>query len=79
MEQFFYTYFSERVSCQVYSIFIQDEEQTRAKLATLDQETKNYQNEVPEHRVSAVEGNSRLFDPVQKRKLILFDFRTFAV
>ena len=51
------------VSFQVPSNFLNDEEQTRAQMATLGQEIKNLQSELQEHRVDAVEGNSRTIDP----------------
>ena len=54
------------VSFQVSSNFLNDEEQTKAQLATLGQEMKNLRSELQEHRVNAVEGNSRTVDPNQK-------------
>ena len=54
------------VSFQVSSNFLNDEEQTKAQLATLGQEMKNLQSELQENRVNAVEGNSRTVDPNQK-------------
>ena len=54
------------VSFQVSSIFINDEEQTKAQMATLGQEMKNLRWELQEHRVNAVEGNARTVDPNQK-------------
>ena len=54
------------VSFQVSSNFLNDEEQTKAQMATLGQEMKNLRSELQEHRVNAVEGNSRLVDPNQK-------------
>ena len=54
------------VSFQVSSSFINDEEQTKAQIATLGQEMKNLRSELLEHRVNAVEGNSRTADPNQK-------------
>ena len=54
------------VSFQVSSNFLNDEEQTKAQMATLGQETKNLRSELLEHRVNAVEGNSRTADPNQK-------------
>ena len=54
------------VSFQVSSNFLNDEEQTKAQMATLGQEMKNLRSELPEHRVNAVEGNSRTADPNQK-------------
>ena len=46
--------------------FLKDEEQTVAQIATLGLEIKSLQCELQEHRVNAVEGNSRPVDPNQK-------------
>ena len=54
------------MSFQVSSNFLNDEEQTKAQLATLGQELKNIRSELQEHRVNAVEGNSRTVVPNQK-------------
>ena len=54
------------VSFQVSSNFLNDEEQTKAQIATLGQEMKNLRSELQEHRVNAVEGSSRAVDPNQK-------------
>ena len=54
------------VSFQVSSNFLNDEEQTKVQMATLGQEMKNLRSELQEHRVKAVEGNSRTVDPNQK-------------
>ena len=54
------------VSFQISSNLLNDEEQTKAQMATLGQEVKNLQSELQEHRVNAVEGNSRAVDPNQK-------------
>ena len=54
------------ISFQVSSNFLNDEEQTKAQMATLGQEMKNLRSELLEHRVNAVEGNSRTVDPNQK-------------
>ena len=56
------------VSFQVSSNFLNDEEQTKVQMATLGQEMKNLRSELQEHRVIAVEGNSRTVDPNQKGK-----------
>ena len=56
------------VSFQVSSNFLNDEEQTKAQLATFGQEMKNLRSDLQEHRVNAVEGNSRTVDPNQKRR-----------
>ena len=54
------------VSFQVSSNFLNDEEQTKAQMATLGQEMKNLRSQLQEHRVNAVEGNPRTVDPNQK-------------
>ena len=54
------------VSFQVSSNFLNDEEQTRAQMATLGQEMKNLRSELQEHRVNAVQGTARAIDPNQK-------------
>ena len=54
------------VSFQDSSNFLNDEEQTKAQMATLGQEMKNLRSELQGHRVNAVEGNSRTVDPNQK-------------
>ena len=54
------------VSIQVSSNFLNDEEQTKAQMATLGQEMKNLRSEPQEHRVNAVEGNPQTVDPNQK-------------
>ena len=54
------------VSFQVSSNFLNDEEQTKAELASLGQEMKNLRTELQEHRVNIVEGNSKPVDPNQK-------------
>ena len=54
------------VSFQVSSNFSNDEEQTKAQMATLGQEMKNLRSELQEHRVFAVDGNPRTIDPIQK-------------
>ena len=53
------------VSFQVSSILWNDEEQTKAQMATLEQEKKNLRSEIQEHRANAVEGNPRTVDPNQ--------------
>ena len=67
------------VSFQVSSNFLNDEEQTKAQMATLGQEMKNLRSELLEHRVNAVEGNSRTVDPNQKEDRMQHDFVTTAV
>ena len=54
------------VSFQVSSNFFNNEEQTKAKIATLGQELKNLRSEVQERRVNAVEGCPRTVDRSQK-------------
>ena len=54
------------MSFQVSSNFLNNEEQTKAQLATLGQDMKNLLSEIQEHRVNAVEGNYRTVDPNQK-------------
>ena len=54
------------VSFQVSSNFLNDEEQTKAQMATLGPEMKNLRSELQEHRVNAVERNPRTVDPNQK-------------
>ena len=56
------------VSFQVSSNFSNDEEQTKAQMATLDQEMNNLRSELQEHRVNAIERNPRTVDPNQKRR-----------
>ena len=66
------------VSFQVSSKFLNDEEQTKAQMATLGQEMKNLRSELQEHRISAVEGSSRTVDPNQKEGRMLHIFVTTA-
>ena len=54
------------VSFQASSNFLNDEEQTKAQMATLSQGMQNLRSELQEHRVNAVEANSRTVDPNQK-------------
>ena len=56
------------VSLQVSSNFLNDEEQTKAELATLGKEMKNLRAELQEHRINAIEGTPKPFDPNQKRR-----------
>ena len=51
------------VSFQASSSFLNDEEQTKAQMATLGEEMKNLQSELKEPWVNAVEGNQRTVDP----------------
>ena len=54
------------VSFQVSFNFLNDEERTKAQMATLGQEMTNLRSELQEHRVNAIEGNSRTVDPNQR-------------
>ena len=54
------------VSFQVSSNSLNDEEQTKAQMATLGQKMKNLRSELQEHRVNAVDGTTRAVDPNQK-------------
>ena len=54
------------VSFQVSSNFLNDEERTKAQMATLGQEIRNPKSKVQEHRVKAVERTTRPTDPNQK-------------
>ena len=56
------------VSFQVSSNLLNDEEQTKAELATLGQEMKSLRTGLQEHRVNVVEGPSKPADPNQKGK-----------
>ena len=49
------------ISFQVYSNFLNDEEQIKTKMAALRQDMKNLQSDLQEHRVIAVE---KISDPV---------------
>ena len=53
------------VSFQVSSNFLNDEEQTKAQMATLSQAMTSLRSELQEHRVNTVEENSRTVDPNQ--------------
>ena len=54
------------MSFQVSSNFLNDEEQTKAELASLGQEMKSLRTELQEHRINAVEGTPKPVDPNQK-------------
>ena len=56
------------MSFQVSSNSVNDEEQTKAQMATLGQEMRNLRSELQKHRVNAVEGTTRTLDPKQKRR-----------
>ena len=66
------------VSSQVSSNFLNDEEKTKAQMATLGQEMKNLRSELQEHRVNAVERNSRTVHPNQKGRLIATRFCNYC-
>ena len=51
------------VSFQVSSYFLNNEEQSKTQMATLRQRLKNLRSKLQEHRVNAVEGNTRTVDP----------------
>ena len=53
------------LSFQVFSNYVNDEEQTQAQMAILGQEMKNLRSELQEHRFIAVDGNPR---PKPKKK-----------
>ena len=46
--------------------FQKDEEQNKAQMAPLVQELKNLRTEMKEHRLNALEGNQKPFDPNKK-------------
>ena len=54
------------VSFQVSPNFLNDEEQTKAQMATLGQEMKKLRSEPQKYRANAVEGNPRTVDPNKK-------------
>ena len=56
----------EDVMIQVSSNFPHDVEQIKTELATLGQEMRNFRVELQQHRVFAMEGNSRARAPIQK-------------
>ena len=62
------------VSFQVSFNFLNDEDQTKAHMATLGQVMKNLRSKLQEHRVNAVEESSRAVDPNQKRKTECYTF-----
>ena len=55
----------EDLMLQVSSNFLHDVEQIKAKLTTLSQELRNLRVEFQEHRLNAMEGNSRPWAPTQ--------------
>ena len=57
---------NEEVSYQVSTSFLNDEEQNKAQMASLDKNKKNLRTELKEHRINALEGNQRPVDPNQK-------------
>ena len=66
------------VSFQVSYIFLNDEGQTNAHMATLGEEMNNLWSELQEHRVNAVERNSRTVDPNQKEDTMQHGFAITA-
>ena len=56
------------VSYKISTSFLNDEEQNKAQMASLEQKLKNLRTELEEHRVNALEGNQRPVDPNQKRR-----------
>ena len=54
------------VSDQVSASFLNDEEQSKAQMASLGQQIKKPRTELKEHRINALEGNQKPFDPNQK-------------
>ena len=56
------------VSYQVFTSFLNDEEQNKAQMSSLGQELKNLRTESMEHRINALEGNQRPVDPNQKTR-----------
>ena len=53
---------------QVSFNYLNDEEKTKAQMATLGQEMKNLRSELQEHRINAVERTTRTVDPNQRRR-----------
>ena len=53
---------------QVCSNFLHDVKQIKIELATMRKEMRNLRTELQEHRINAMEGNSRPWAPTQKRK-----------
>ena len=70
--------FSTRIIQKDSSNFLNDEEQTKAQMATLGQEMKKIRSELQEHRVNTVEGNLRTVDPKQKQDKTQNDSATTA-
>ena len=66
------------VSFQVSSNLLNNEKQTKAQMATLGQEMKNLLSELREHRVDAVEVNSRTVHPNQKGRQSATRFCSFC-
>ena len=57
---------NQDVSYQVFTSFLNDEEQNKAQMASLGQELKNLRTELKKHKINALEGNQRPVDPNQK-------------
>ena len=62
------------VSYQVSISFLNDEEQNKAQMASLEQELKNLQTELKEHRINALEGNQKTVYPNPKKDRMLQGF-----
>ena len=58
--------FKKDVSYQVSTIFLNDEGQNKAQMASLEQELKNLRTELKEHRVNGLERNQKPIHPHQK-------------
>ena len=57
---------NKNVPYQVYSSFLNDEEQNKAEKASLRQELRNLRTELKERRVNALEGNQKPIDRNRK-------------
>ena len=62
------------VSYQVSTSFLNDEEQNKAQMASLGQESENLRTELKEHRINALEGNQRLLTPTRREDRMLQGF-----
>ena len=64
----------EDVMLQLFSNFLQNVEQIKTELTTLGPGMRNLRVELQDHRVNAMEGNSRSWAPTQrgKRKSVRF-------
>ena len=57
---------NKNIFYQVSTSFISDEEQNEAQMASLGQELKTLRSKLKKHRINALEGNQKPFDPNQK-------------